>query len=77
MSKPIFIVRLPMSQFDEDGTLKAKDAMLSSSIASDYHVLVLRDTFCGEQVMFECFNAPHTEMEFQELQRRVLSLLEK
>jgi hypothetical protein len=41
---------------------------------NDYHVLALKDSLV-QNVTFECFNAPHTEMEFEELKRRVLELM--
>ena len=41
---------------------------------NDYHVLALKDSFV-QNVTFECFNAPHTEMEFEELKHRVLELM--
>lgn len=45
-----------------------------SNQLNDYHVLAIMDNFV-ESVTFECFNAPHTEIEFEELKYRVLELL--
>lgn len=75
MSKPIFIVRLPRSEYNQDKVERISYQLKSSSIAEDYHILVMADAFTGGQTKFECFNAPHTEMEFEELKRRVLELL--
>ncbi len=75
MSKPIFIVRLPKSHSTPAEIDRARYELHRSSIADDYHTLVIADEFTGGQTKFECYNAPHTEMEFEELQRRVLELL--
>lgn len=75
MSKPIFIVRLPKSYLTPAEIDRARYELHRSSIADDYHTLVIADEFTGGQTKFECYNAPHTEMEFEELQRRVLELL--
>lgn len=75
MSKPIFIVRLPKSYLTSDEIDRVRYELHRSSIADDYHTLVIADEFTGEQTKFECYNAPHTEMEFEELQHRVLELL--
>lgn len=75
MSKPIFIVRLPKSYLTSAEIDRARYELQRSSIAEDYHILVIADAFTGGETKFECYNAPHTEMEFEELQRRVLELL--
>lgn len=74
MSKPIFIVRFPNSAQQESLTAAAK-SLARNGVEDDYHVLVMKDEFTGGEIKFECFNAPHTEMEFKELQQRVLTLL--
>ena len=72
MNKPIFIMRFPYNDMDRDSFLKNyKDI---SNQLNDYHVLAMMDNYV-ETVTFECFNAPHTEMEFEELKHRVLELL--
>jgi len=43
----------------------------------DYRIIIVKDQFTGGEIKFECFNAPHTEIEFKELQNRVISLLSK
>jgi len=75
MSKPIFIVRLPAKKYEPDMIDGIQERFSTSDISNDYHVLVMADAFTGGQTKFECFNAPHTEMEFEELKRRVLELL--
>ena len=57
---------------DRDSFLKNYEAI--SNQLNDYHVLAMMDNYV-ETVTFECFNAPHTEMEFEELKHRVLELL--
>jgi hypothetical protein len=77
MSKPIFIVRLTRDEHrsNPDKVERVRYELQRSSIAEDYHIIVMADPFTGGQTKFECYNAPHTEMEFEELQRRVLELL--
>jgi hypothetical protein len=75
MSKPIFIVRLPKSYSTPAEIDRVRYELQRSSIAKDYHILTMADDFTGGQTKFECYNTPHTEMEFEELQRRVLELL--
>jgi hypothetical protein len=75
MGKPIFIVRLPKYKYNPDGVEKINYQLNHSSIAQDYHILTMADEFTGGETKFECYNAPHTEMEFEELQRRVLDLI--
>ena len=72
MSKPIFIMRVPDNNMDRDSFLKNYEHI--SKQLNDYHVLAMMDSFI-ENITFECFNAPHTEMEFEELKHRVLELL--
>lgn len=76
MSKPIFIIRVPLD-IDLDVLEMYANRVSRSPIGEDYHVLVMRDAYTGGEIKFECFNSPHTEMEFQELQKRVLSLIER
>ena len=75
MSKPIFIVRLPIPRYTPASAEQIAERICKQSIAEDYHILVMADEFTGGETKFECYNAPHTEMEFEELQRRVLELL--
>jgi hypothetical protein len=76
MSKPIFIVRLPRDEYIPSSKVeRVRDELQRTRIVEDYHILVVVDEFTGGETKFECYNAPHTEMEFEELQRRVLELL--
>jgi hypothetical protein len=73
--KPIFIIRYPESAEVED-LRNARESLAKMGIYNDYHTLVIKDQFTGGEIKFECYNAPHTEMEFLELKNRVISLLE-
>jgi hypothetical protein len=64
-----------MSKYKPEHIDKVAYQLKGSSIAEDYHILTMVDEFTGGQTKFECYNAPHTEMEFEELQRRVLELM--
>jgi len=77
MSKPIFIVRLSRDEHrgNPGKVEKVRYELQKSRIVEDYHILVVVDESTGGETKFECFNAPHTEMEFEELQRRVLELI--
>jgi hypothetical protein len=71
MSKPIFIARIPINidiKNIMDG-LKNLDNLLN-----DYHFIPLRDSSV-EKVEFECYNSPHTEIEFEELKKMVMEKL--
>jgi hypothetical protein len=76
MSKPIFIVRLPAKKYEPDMIDGIQKRFNTSNISNDYHILVMADEFTGGETKFECYNAPHTEMKFEELQRRVLMLID-
>jgi hypothetical protein len=76
MSKPIFIVRLPTSKYTPEIAEELSHRLNRKTIAEDYHILVIVDEFTGGETKFECYNAPHTEMEFEELKRRVLMLMD-
>ncbi len=75
MSKPIFVVRLPLYTSQND-LRRVLDGFEGHPLSQDYHIL----SFIGsdstqDDVVFECYNAPHTEIEFKELKERVLTLL--
>lgn len=70
MSKPILVIRFPHNiiKIEEfDTVIKNLEKKID-----DYHVLPVIDNYTGAQIKFECFNSPHTEIEFEELKRRVL-----
>jgi|GEM_PF-5677510 len=74
MSKPIFIVRFPDTA-ENKHLNSAAESLAIQGFYEDYHCLVVKDQFTGGEIKFECYNAPHTEIEFKELQERVLTLL--
>ena len=74
MSKPIFIVRFPDTALNKHLS-EARKSLNQIGVDDDYHCLVVKDQFTGGEIKFECYNAPHTEMEFKELQERVIALL--
>jgi sugar-specific transcriptional regulator TrmB len=74
MSKPIFIIRFPYIKELDREQFERYCKQIGEQL-SDYHVLSLIDSMVA-RVEFECFNAPHTEMEFEELKRRVLEIVE-
>jgi hypothetical protein len=73
MSKPIFIIRFPDTA--QNNLNEAAESLAKLGFYDDYRILVVKDQFTGGEIKFECYNAPHTEMEFKELQERVLTLL--
>jgi hypothetical protein len=75
MGKPIFIARFPETA-DQKRLNEAAQSLGKMGLYDDYHVLIIRDQFTGGEIKFECYNAPHTEMEFKKLQERVLTLLQ-
>jgi hypothetical protein len=74
MSKPILVVRFPNNIENERVQLGA-ERLHRNGVGNDYHILVIKDEFTGGDIKFECFNAPHTEIEFEELQNKVLALM--
>jgi hypothetical protein len=74
MNKPIFIVRFPNVAKDEHLKFAAK-SLTEQGFYENYHCLIVKDQFTGGEIKFECYNAPHTEIEFKELQQRFLTLL--
>lgn len=70
MSKPIFIVRLP---YNENLNLDHHSRYLEKQLP-DYHPLVIVENNL-ERVEFECYNSPHTEIEFEELKDRVMKMI--
>jgi len=76
MSKPIFIIRLPKSEYDSYEAVESVTRHLKSHpIDKDYHVLIVTDKFTdNNNIKFECYNSPHTEIEFEELRDKLLQL---
>jgi hypothetical protein len=76
MSKPIFIIRFPEMSF-EDGEKAIEHVKTTvKEHLHDYHVLPVVDRTI-DSIQFECFNSPHTEIEFEELKENVLNLINK
>jgi hypothetical protein len=73
MSKPIFIVRFPYIKNLDREQFERYYKQIGEQLP-DYHVLSLIDSLV-ERVEFECYNAPHTEIEFEELKKRVLDMI--
>jgi hypothetical protein len=73
MSKPIFVIRLPHTSNIDRETFKKVYKEIDEQLF-DYHVLCLLDSK-SERVEFECYNAPHTEIEFEELKKIVLEII--
>lgn len=73
MSKPIFVVRLPL--YTSDNELRSVlDGFKGHPVSQDYHVLTFRSSDnTQDDVLFECYNSPHTEIEFDELKEIILS----
>jgi len=74
MCKPIFIIRFP-NDVENERLNSAAESLAKQGLYEEYHCLVVKDQFRVGEIKFECYNAPHTEMEFKELQNRVISLL--
>lgn len=74
MSKPIFIMRCPASlggDFAKDAWIKMKE----NPISDEYHILTIMDQYNDGNIKFECYNSPHTDIEFEELRDRVLAII--
>ncbi len=68
-SKPIFVVRLPIS----DNTKQYREWVYNvSNVLQDYHVLAVMDNKT-ERVEFECYNVKdYNEIEFNELKEKLI-----
>ena len=76
MSKPILIIRFP-TQAPEESIGLAKNEFFENPLSNDYHVLIIQDSERYGEMLFECYNSPHTEIEFKELQDMVNKLMIK
>lgn len=74
MSKPIFIIRFPESAPIEVLEYSRK-SITNNPVARDYHILVMQDPNRKGDVTFECYNSPHTDIEFEVLQAKLLELI--
>jgi hypothetical protein len=73
MSKPIFIIRFPHAAINNEDKFLELYKQISEQLVG-YHVLSLLDSSI-QRVEFECYNAPHTDIEFEELKRIVVDML--
>jgi hypothetical protein len=73
MIKPIFIIRFPYIPDQDRERFERHHEQISEQL-SDYHVLSLIDGE-SERVEFECYNSPHTEIEFEEIKKMVMETL--
>ena len=77
MSKPIFIIRFPyIRDLRREHFVGQRYYRQIEEQLHDYHVLSVIDNSV-EKVEFECFNAPHTEIEFNSLKQMVMETLSK
>lgn len=72
--KPIFVIRFP-DDLSMDEFRAIQNSIKNNDVVKDYHILTLKDGQTGNETKFECYNAPHTEIEFQELQNKILKLM--
>ena len=73
--KPIFIIRFPFNANKEELNTGAEH-LHRMGVGDDYHIIVTKDKHTGGEIKFECYNTPHTEIEFIELKKRIISLLD-
>ena len=69
MAKPILVIKFPkdISQAEVHSNM---NGIASTDISNEYHVLYTITR--SSEVKFECFNSPHTEIEFEELKKKLL-----
>lgn len=73
MSKPIFIIRLPLYT-SQNELRRVIDRLEGHPISQDYHILsFIGSNGAQDDVLFECYNSPHTDIEFNELKEMILS----
>ena len=73
MSKPIFVIRLPLYT-NQNELRRVIDGLEGHPISQDYHILPFRSSDDTQNdVLFECYNSPHTDIEFNELKEMILS----
>lgn len=70
MSNPILLIRFP-GQSPEDSIHQMIESCKKDKISNDYHVLVIQDEMRTGEIIFECFNSPHTIVEFEELKKYI------
>lgn len=74
MSKPIFIVRLPV--VSNTGKYEGIYQFLENKLRKDYHVICFMNS-STEEVQFECYNASNAaDKDIEEIKQMVLKQLE-
>ena len=72
MSKPIFIVRIPLSA-DREAVGKQMD-MLEKKLMKDYYLIPVRESSV-DRAEFECYNVDNAESkDIEEIKQMVLKL---
>lgn len=74
MSKPIFIIRIPFLENQTDRDILESHIQKIEQKLQDYHTLAVIENSINE-IKFECYNAPHTDIEFEELKNMVLKTI--
>ena len=70
ITKPILVVRFPMESISSAKLQEVAFEDLQKKM-DDYHVVGLRDNTVS-RIEFECYNSPHTDLEFAELRELLL-----
>ena len=71
--KPIFIIRFPNTIDNEIvNDVKNKIVETQTDLLKEYHILVMKDIERVGEVQFEIYNSDCTEIEFKELQDKLL-----
>lgn len=71
ITKPILVVRFPLGSIDSKKIEEIAFEDLQKKM-DDYHVVGLRDNSV-DRIEFECYNSPHTEIEFNNLREILLN----
>ena len=75
--KPIFVMRFPNTIDNEIvNDIKDKIVETQTDLLKDYHILVMKDIDRVGEVEFEMYNSDCTEIEFKELQNKLLKNIE-
>jgi hypothetical protein len=70
MSKPLFIIRIPISADRE--TVSEQMDMLEKKLMKDYYLIPVRDSSV-QRVEFECYNADNAQSkDIEEIKQMVL-----
>ena len=77
MSKPIFIVRIPVDFAKKEGVQRFEEVQKQlQAKLNDYHVLAIVDSSV-EALVFECFNADDAEQKnIQEIKEMIVESLQ-